>query len=130
MAKIIKDVSRRGLLKTGAKGGAAIAAGLAAPSFFTRHAFGQEFRNNPGDGASVVFGFNVPQTGAYADEGADELRAYELAVEHLNGEGDGGMINTMSPKALRATASSARRSTSSPATRRPSPMPPAPPPSA
>jgi ABC-type branched-subunit amino acid transport system substrate-binding protein len=26
----------------------------------------------------------VPQTGAYADEGADELRAYELAVEHIN----------------------------------------------
>jgi ABC-type branched-subunit amino acid transport system substrate-binding protein len=65
-----------------------------------RHAFGQEFRNNPGDAPSVVFGFNVPQTGAYADEGADELRAYQLAVKHLNDEGDGGLLNTMSPKAL------------------------------
>ena len=45
-------------------------------------------------------GFNVPQTGAYADEGADELRAYMLAVEHLNGEGDGGMLNTFSSKTL------------------------------
>ena len=42
----------------------------------------------------------MPQTGPYADEGADELRAYELAVEHLNGEGDGGMLNTFSSKAL------------------------------
>ncbi|MYH58137.1 MAG: ABC transporter substrate-binding protein, partial [Boseongicola sp. SB0675_bin_26] len=31
---------------------------------------------------------------------ADELRAYELAVEHLNGGGDGGMINTFSSKTL------------------------------
>ena len=33
-------------------------------------------------------------------EGADELRAYRLAVEHLNGEGDGGMMGTFSSKAL------------------------------
>ena len=49
----------------------------------------------------MTFGFNVPQTGAYADEGADELRAYQLAVEHINGDGDGGMLNTFSSKALR-----------------------------
>ena len=48
------------------------------------------FRNNPGSSSVVKFGFNVPQTGPYADEGADELRAYQLAVKHLNGEGDGG----------------------------------------
>jgi hypothetical protein len=48
----------------------------------------------------VTLGFNVPQSGPYADEGADELRAYELAVEHLNGGGDGGMLNTFSSKAL------------------------------
>jgi ABC-type branched-subunit amino acid transport system substrate-binding protein len=48
----------------------------------------------------VTLGFNVPQTGPYADEGADELRAFELAVEHLNGGGDGGMLNTFSSKAL------------------------------
>jgi ABC-type branched-subunit amino acid transport system substrate-binding protein len=45
----------------------------------------------------------VPLTGAYADEGADELRALQLAVEHLNGQGDGGMLNTFSSKALDGT---------------------------
>jgi hypothetical protein len=61
----------------------------------------------------------------YADEGADELRAFELAVEHLNGGGDGGMLNTFSSKVLKATASTARRLSSSPVTRRPSPTQPA-----
>jgi hypothetical protein len=55
-------------------------------------------RNAP-KGDTVTFGFNVPQTGAYADEGADELRAYELAVEHINA-GGGGMLDTFSSKAL------------------------------
>ncbi|EAQ06013.1 branched-chain amino acid ABC transporter, periplasmic substrate-binding protein [Yoonia vestfoldensis SKA53] len=45
----------------------------------------------------------MPLTGAYADEGADELRALQLAVEHLNGQGDGGMLNTFSSKALDGT---------------------------
>ena len=48
----------------------------------------------------MTLGFNVPQTGAYADEGMDELRAYQLAVEHLNGEGDGGLLATFSSKEL------------------------------
>jgi ABC-type branched-subunit amino acid transport system substrate-binding protein len=55
---------------------------------------------NEPTGSSVTLGFNVPQTGPYADEGADELRAYKLAVKHLNGEGDGGMMNTFSSNAL------------------------------
>ncbi|MEL6481743.1 MAG: substrate-binding protein [Pseudomonadota bacterium] len=86
--------NRRGLLKSGA----VLGAGLAAPQFFVRGA--NAFTNEP-TGASVTLGFNVPQTGAYADEGADELRAYELAVKHLNGEGDGGMLSTFSSKALK-----------------------------
>ncbi len=97
MDELKRGVSRRGVLK----GGTALAAGLAAPTFFMRHAFGADFRNNPGDGGEVTFGFNVPQTGAYADEGADELRAYKLAVKHINGEGDGGMLNTMTPVSLK-----------------------------
>ena len=88
--------TRRGVLKTGAIGGAA----LAAPTFFVRGAHAADFCNAP-TGGTVTLGFNVPQTGAYADEGADELRAYQLAVEHLNGEGDGGMLNTMQPKSLK-----------------------------
>ncbi len=58
------------------------------------------FTNEP-TGVTVTLGFNVPQTGPYAEEGLDELRAQELAVEHLNGEGDGGMLNTFSSKALK-----------------------------
>jgi branched-chain amino acid transport system substrate-binding protein len=88
--------------RTFLKGSAALTAGaLGAPTFFIRNAWAQEFRNNPGAAKSVRFGFNVPQTGAYADEGADELRAYQLAVKHLNGEGDGGMLNTMKPLTLK-----------------------------
>ncbi|SFR47002.1 substrate-binding protein [Halogeometricum limi] len=44
--------------------------------------------NYPIEGDTAVLGFNVPQSGPYASEGQDELRAYELAVKHLN-EGGG-----------------------------------------
>lgn len=86
-------MNRRGLMK----GAAAVGVGLSAPQLFIRGA--NAYTNEP-TGGSVTLGFNVPQTGAYADEGSDELRAFELAVEHLNGEGDGGMLNTFSSKAL------------------------------
>ncbi|MBU1277529.1 amino acid/amide ABC transporter substrate-binding protein, HAAT family (TC 3.A.1.4.-) [Celeribacter baekdonensis] len=90
---LTRRVSRRGVIKTGAIAGA----GLALPTIFTSGA--RAFTNEP-TGGTVTLGFNVPQSGAYADEGADELRAYQLAVEHLNGEGDGGMLNTFSSKVL------------------------------
>ncbi|NNU79324.1 substrate-binding protein [Halovulum dunhuangense] len=89
-------LNRRGLLKSGA----VLGAGLAMPTIFTSSA--RAFTNEP-TGSNVVLGFNVPQTGAYADEGADQLRAYQLAVEHLNGEGDGGMLNTFTSKVLDGT---------------------------
>ena len=88
-------ISRRSLLKGSAMAGV----GLAAPTIFTSRALAASYTNEP-TGSTVTLGFNVPQTGAYAEEGADELRAYELAVEHINGEGDGGMLNTFSSKAL------------------------------
>jgi len=88
------NLTRRGVLKTGAIAGA----GVALPTIFTASS-ASAFMNEP-TGGTVTLGFNVPQTGPYADEGADELRAYQLAVEHLNGEGDGGMMNTFSSKAL------------------------------
>ncbi|WP_095590072.1 substrate-binding protein [Actibacterium ureilyticum] len=87
-------VSRRGMLKTGVAAGA----GVALPTIFTASS-AAAYTNEP-TGSTVTLGFNVPQTGPYADEGADELRAYELAVEHLNGGGDGGMMGTFSSKAL------------------------------
>ena len=89
-------ITRRGLLQSTAAAGAV----LAAPTIFSSKAFAAGYLNEP-KGKTVTFGFNVPQTGAYADEGADELRAYQLAVEHINGEGDGGMLNTFSSKALK-----------------------------
>jgi branched-chain amino acid transport system substrate-binding protein len=93
----ITSLTRRQLLKSGAVAGAA----LAAPIHFVRGAYAQQTSCNIPTGDSVTFGWNVPLTGAYADEGADELKAFELAVKHLNGEGDGGMINTMKPTALK-----------------------------
>ncbi len=89
------NFTRRGLLKTSAVAGA----GVALPTIFTASS-AAAYTNEP-TGGTVTLGFNVPQTGPYADEGADELRAYQLAVEHLNGEGDGGMLNTFSSKALK-----------------------------
>ncbi|MFT5225637.1 MAG: branched-chain amino acid transport system substrate-binding protein, partial [Polaribacter sp.] len=94
--KIQVDVSKRKTLK----GTAAIIATASMPLIFSNKAFAANYRNEP-TGSTVTFGFNVPQTGAYADEGADELRAYKLAVQHINGEGDGGMMNTFSSKALK-----------------------------
>ncbi|MEM7753588.1 MAG: substrate-binding protein [Pseudomonadota bacterium] len=89
------DFTRRNVMAAGA-------AGLATPTLFTGATWAAShagFTNAP-EGDTVTLGFNVPQSGPYADEGADELRAYELAVEHLNGGGDGGMIPTFSSKTL------------------------------
>ena len=87
-------LTRRAVLKASA---ATVAFG-SAPMIFSSKAYA--YANEP-KGKEVKLGFNVPQSGPYADEGADELRAYELAVEHLNGGGDGGMMNTFSSKALK-----------------------------
>ncbi len=91
-------LTRRGLLKSSA----VVGAGLAMPTLFTSNVWAGSqggYANAPSNGV-VTLGFNVPQSGPYADEGADELRAYQLAVEHLNGGGDGGMMNTFSSKEL------------------------------
>jgi branched-chain amino acid transport system substrate-binding protein len=90
------QLNRRSLIKSGV----ALGAGLALPTIFTSSA--RAYLNEP-TGDTVTLGFNVPQSGPYADEGADELRAFELAVEHLNGGGDGGMLNTFSSKVLDGT---------------------------
>jgi branched-chain amino acid transport system substrate-binding protein len=91
------NFSRRGLIKAGAATGIV----AATPSIFMRNAWAEEFRNNPGNASEIKFGFNVPQTGPYSEEGKDELRAFKLAVKHLNGEGDGGMLNTFKPSMLK-----------------------------
>ena len=88
-------LTRRGLLKTSAIAGG----GLMLPTYL-RAAAHAGYTNAP-QGDTVTLGFNVPQTGPYADEGNDELLAQQLAVEHLNGEGDGGCLNTFTSKALK-----------------------------
>jgi ABC-type branched-subunit amino acid transport system substrate-binding protein len=89
--------SRRRVLQTGMAG--ILATGV-APLIFSRGAWAQEFCNNP-TGDTVTFGLNLPLTGAYAEEGADEQKAYQLAIQHLNGEGDGGLISVLTPTALK-----------------------------
>lgn len=98
MSDFKDDNGRRKVLKASL----ALGAGLAAPSLiYTRNAWAADFRNDPSTKKAVMLGFNVPLTGAYADEGADELRAFKLAVKHLNGEGDGGMMKTFTPSKLK-----------------------------
>jgi len=88
--------SRRSVLKATSAGAVGAAA---TPLFYTQNAWAEDaIGNYPVKGSEVVLGFNVPQTGAYADEGADELRAYKLAVKHLNN--GGGMLDTLKPSKL------------------------------
>ncbi len=61
------NFSRRGVLKTGAVTGA----GLMLPTYLRAESH-SGFTNAP-TGDTVTFGFNVPQTGPYAEEGLDEL---------------------------------------------------------
>lgn len=97
MTVIKRGISRRRVLQTGMAG--ILATGV-APLIFSRGAWAQEFCNNP-TGDTVTFGLNLPLTGAYAEEGADEQKAYQLAIQHLNGEGDGGLITVLTPTALK-----------------------------
>ena len=95
-------LSRRKLLTSAAAAGAGAAVfSGGTPYSFVKGAYAADFRNDPSSQSFIKLGFNVPQTGPYADEGADELRAYQLAVKHLNGEGDGGMLTTMKPSSLK-----------------------------
>ncbi len=88
--------SRRDMLKAST----ALGVTAASPMFFMKDAWAEKgIGNYPVKGKTVKFGFNVPQTGAYADEGADELRAYKLAVKHLNN--GGGMLETLKPSSLK-----------------------------
>jgi len=92
-----RGMSRRTLIKSGLAG--VLATGV-SPYIFSRGAWAQEFCNNP-TGDTVTLGLNLPLSGAYAEEGADEQKAYELAVQHLNGEGDGGLLNVFTPSSLK-----------------------------
>lgn len=47
-------------------------------------------------GSSVFIGITVPRTGTYAVQGEDELKGYQLAVEHINSGHP--LIKAISPK--------------------------------
>src|SRR5580698_2417897 len=47
-------------------------------------------------GSSVYIGISVPRTGTYAVQGEDELKGYQLAIEHIN-EGN-ELVQKISPK--------------------------------
>ena len=100
-ASPIASPGRRRLLKSVA-GAAALGGAGAFPLFHVRDAWAEQAIGSYPvgvKGSTCTFGLCVPLTGAYSDEGQDELKAYKLAVRHLN-EG-GGMLATLKPSALK-----------------------------
>jgi ABC-type branched-subunit amino acid transport system substrate-binding protein len=90
--------SRRDFIRTGlgAVGTLALPTGLVVPA----HAAEQHppIGTWPAgvSGDSVFIGISVPRTGTYAIQGEDELKGYQLAIEHIN-EGH-PLIKAISPK--------------------------------
>ena len=78
-------VSRRGLLQTaaGLVGGAMFPAGMPIALAEDHPAIGTSSFSGS-SGSSVFIGIAVPRTGTYAEQGEDELKGWELAVEHIN----------------------------------------------
>ena len=97
MSSLKKGMNRRAFVETAA----ATALLSAMPMHFVRGAWAQteKLGNFPVTTPTVKFGFTVPLTGSYADEGADELKACRLAIQHIND--GGGMLATMKPLSLK-----------------------------
>ncbi|GAB3649636.1 substrate-binding protein [Ramlibacter alkalitolerans] len=89
--------SRRDFIGTGlaAAGSIALPAGLALPAHAADEhpPIGTWPAGVAGD--SVFIGISVPRTGTYAVQGEDELKGYQLAIEHIN-EGH-PLIKAISP---------------------------------
>ena len=88
---------RRDFIRTslGVAGGLALPAGLASRAFAAEH---PPIGTWPAgaQGKTVFIGAAVPRTGTYAEQGEDELKGWQLAVEHIN-EGH-PLIKKISPK--------------------------------
>ena len=98
------SVSRRRLLQAGAglAGGALLPAGMIAPAFAEDHpAIGTYPAGS--SGSSVFIGISVPRTGTYAVQGEDELKGYQLAIEHINEGND--LVKQISPKTKKGVLS-------------------------
>src|SRR5665213_2025866 len=78
-------LSRRNVLTAGAglAGGVMLPGGLMMPAFAAdKPAIGTYPAGSQGD--TVNIGAAVPRTGTYAVQGEDELKGWQLAVEHIN----------------------------------------------
>src|SRR5579859_3871711 len=85
---------RRDFMRTGL----GLAGSLALPGFVSQ-AFAQQANGTfPGgvQGNDVFIGAAVPRTGTYAEQGEDELKGWQLAVEHLNSGHE--LMRKISPK--------------------------------
>ncbi|CEG06890.1 leucine ABC transporter subunit substrate-binding protein LivK [Afipia felis] len=94
---LYSGLSRRALLQgsAGLIGGAALSGGLSMPAFAADHpAIGTYPAGS--SGSTITFGAAVPRTGTYAVQGEDELKGWELAVEHINQGHD--LVKKISPK--------------------------------
>src|SRR6476469_1738852 len=91
------NVSRRTLLQAGAGliGGTVLPASIASRAFAEDHpAIGTYPAGS--SGSSAFIGISVPRTGTYAVQGEDELKGYQLAIEHINSGHE--LIKKISPK--------------------------------
>src|SRR5579872_3498701 len=90
-------VSRRALLQAGAgfAGGALLPVSMVMPVYAEDHAAIGTYPEGS-SGSSVFIGISVPRTGTYAVQGEDELKGYQLAIEHINSGHD--LIKKISPK--------------------------------
>ena len=95
-----RGVSRRSLLHTGV----GLAGGVLLPSILARPAFAVGISEQPpigtwpagSQGDTISIGAAVPRTGTYAVQGEDELKGWQLAVEHIN-TGD-PLLKKIAPK--------------------------------
>jgi branched-chain amino acid transport system substrate-binding protein len=90
-------ITRRGILQAGA----AVVGGAVLPATFGSAAraadeppIGTWPEGSSGD--SVFIGITVPRTGTYAVQGEDELKGYQLAIEHINSADP--LLKKISPK--------------------------------
>ena len=95
------STSRRDFMRSTALAGAAVAAGGGSSLFMPTHASAADYPAigtfpAGSSGSSVFVGITVPRTGTYAVQGEDELKGYELAIEHINAGHP--LIKAISPK--------------------------------
>jgi len=91
-----KGVSRRALMQAGVGlAGGGVLSTFTAPLFAADHPpIGTYPAGSSGD--SVFIGIAVPRTGSYAVQGEDELKGWQLAVEHINSGHE--LMRKISPK--------------------------------